>query len=264
MKTLFLKGMLMGICDSIPGISGGTIAFITGIYEKLILSINQIFDLRDFKNFSKNIKKIDFPFLIILGLGIFSAILLGSRLIAYLLDNYYAYTIAFFIGLIIASSKLIYEKIKKFDYLYGITGLIIGALFAALIPMNVNVTMPYVFLGGFVAISAMFLPGISGAFILLIMGLYEYIINALHNIEITTLLTFMLGAFFGALIISRVITYLFNKYKSSTLSFLLGLVIGSIAVPIRNIAESPGNIVIIILLVLVGAGIVLLVNRIKK
>jgi putative membrane protein len=274
---LFLKGLLMGICDIIPGISGGTIAFITGIYERLIHAVNNFsFKLvrsifkKNKSEFKKNVKKLDLAFLITLFLGIIIAILLGSRGIKYLLDNHFVYTISFFIGLILASSKIIFNNIKKHtvtNILFGVIGLTIGISLAFLIPATINPTLPYIFFGGFVAICAMFLPGISGAFILLIMGLYETIINALHDFNFTIILIFIIGAIVGALTISKVISHLFRNHKSKTLYLLLGLVIGAISVPVKNIYSITEvwswNILLIILFILIGIGVVGLINSLK-
>jgi len=254
---IFLKGVLMGICDMIPGISGGTIAFITGIYTRLIKAIKGfspqlIIDFfkcslkRDEDSLSKvkeDIKKLDLAFLIPLGIGIGTAILIGSRIITYLLENYFAYTMSFFIGLILASSKIIFKNIKNHHFkniLFGFIGIIVGILLSILIPLQVDPTLLYTFVGGFLAISAMFLPGISGAYILLILGIYEFMLKVLHNIldNISYFLIFIVGAILGAFTISRVISFLFSKDRCKTLYFLLGLVIGSLSIPIKRIYKS--------------------------
>ena len=240
----------MGACDIIPGISGGTIALITGIYEKLINSVKgfspsffkNLFT-RNKKELKKDIKKIDFPFLLTLVFGIAVAILLGSRAVSYFLKNYNAFTLSFFIGLVLASSKIMFENIKNHklkNVLFGLAGLVIGISFAFLIPLNITPTYAYVFFGGFVGISAMFLPGISGAFILLIMGLYEFIINTLHNPlnNLVFLLIFLAGIVAGAFFISRAVSFLFAKDKCKTLYFLMGLVLGSLSIPIKKVLEQ--------------------------
>jgi len=282
---LFLKGLLMGICDLVPGISGGTIAFITGIYERLInavkgFSLELIADFFSFvfnrdsnslHNLSNDIKKLDLGFLIVLFLGIFSALLIGSKVIKFLLESYFSYTLSFFMGLILASSIIIFENIKNHNFKnlgFGFVGLVIGILLAFLIPVNVNIGLGYVFMGGFFAISAMFLPGISGAFILLIMGLYEFMINVLYDVlgNLNFFIIFLLGAILGAFVISRVISFLFKKDKSKTLYFLLGLVLGTLSVPVRKIfgiidINNWFDISIIVGLFLLG---ILLVLFIKK
>ena len=277
---LFLKGILMGICDIIPGISGGTIAFITGIYSRLInavkaFSLKLIYDIFTFnkKELKQDIKKLDLGFLIILFLGIGFAVFAGSRVIKFLLTNYFAYTLSFFIGLILASSKIIFDNIKSHkmkNILFGIVGLIIGVSIGFLVPQDITPTLFYIFVGGFVAISAMFLPGISGAFILLIMGLYEFIINALHDISnnLNYLIVFGLGVILGAFSISRIISFLFKKDKCKTLYFLLGLVIGTMSIPLNKIFSGANfnilNSSVMIFFFLLSIFIVLIVSKYQK
>jgi putative membrane protein len=273
---LFLKGILMGIADLIPGISGGTIALITGIYSRLInavqgISPKLVIDAfrylfkRDKENLSllkEGIKRLDIIFLIILGLGIWTSIFIGSRIISFLLENYFVYTLSFFIGLILASSKAIYNKIERHhtkNKLFGLIGLVIGVLFTFLIPANLKPNLLYVFFSGFLAISAMFLPGISGAFILLILGMYEYMIDVLHNIfnKFSIFIVFVAGALVGMFTISRVVGYLFKKDRCKTLYVLLGLVIGSLSIPIKNIIINNGswnilNISLLLLFLVLG------------
>ena len=185
---VFVKGFLMGTADIIPGISGGTIAFITGIYFRFIGSVKNIniknaFEILNcilrlrFREFAERFVKYDFHFLLTLLIGIGTAILGISKIVTYLLENFAAYTLAFFVGLIIASSKIIFDEIKSHktgDILFGLFGFLIGIVMLILVPSKIaEPALWYVFLGGFVAISAMFLPGISGSFILLVLGLYQ-------------------------------------------------------------------------------------------
>lgn len=275
----------MGICDLIPGISGGTVAFITGIYEKLINSVKTIPELfyyffiylitlkkENFNELKKDVKKINPYFLLILTLGIIIALLAGSRIIKFLLDNYFVYTLAFFTGLILASSKIIFDNIENHkvkNILFSIFGLVFGILFSILIPLTITPSLHYVFLGGFFAASAMFLPGISGAFILLILGIYEFMINVLHNIQenIKYFLIFIAGALLGIFLISRVIAFLFKKDKCKTLYFLLGLVIGSLSIPIKKIFSritlQVFDISIIIFFIILGVLLVAIINSTK-
>ena len=254
---LFLKGVLMGICDLIPGISGGTIAFITGIYERLINAVKAFSpglffsfcrvltrpDTENKKVFKENVNKLDLGFLIVLFSGIATAILLGSRIIKHLLEHYYSFTIIFFIGLILASSKIIFDNIKNHQFknvVFGIFGLFVGFSLIFIVPKEMILNYFYVFLGGFFAISAMFLPGISGAFILVILGLYEFIIDCLHHIfaNIDYLIAFGIGVLLGCFTISRIVSYLFKKDKCKTLYFLLGFVIGATGIPFKKIYET--------------------------
>jgi len=277
---IFLKGLLMGICDLIPGISGGTIAFITGIYQRLIDAVKS-FNLRLLKSIfvgSKyerraSIQKLDLRFLITLITGIVVAILLGSRLIKFLLETHFSFTLAFFIGLILASSKIIFNHIQNHklkNIFFGLIGFLIGIAFVFLVPINIEPGLGYTFLGGFFAISAMFLPGISGAFILLILGLYEFMINVLHDISgnLSFLIVFILGAILGAMVISRVISWLFEKDKCKTLYFLLGLVIGALGIPIKRIIQetsfTTSNTIFIIVFLIIGIVLVSFVGRFRK
>ncbi len=272
---IYLKGILMGICDLIPGISGGTIAFISGIYERLINAVKNInfknyFSLlKDFK--MKKIIELDIIFLIVLFLGIISAIISGSHLISYLLNNYFVYIMSFFIGLIIASTKIIFDEIKshKFNnFFFMILAIIIFLPIFLMNNTNLGINVFTIFLAGFLAIFAMFLPGVSGSYILLVLGLYEQIIDAVKSLDIVFLIPFILGAIIGVLIVSRMISYLFHIAKSKTLYFLLGLVIVSLIVPIRKILEITDllfiNYLIMFILFLLGVGIVLLFSRFKK
>ena len=264
---IFLKGILMGICDLIPGISGGTIAFITGIYQRLISSVKNI------SPFKKNLKKVEFSFLFTLILGIGTALLIGAKLIKFLLDNYFGYTLSFFIGLILASSGIIFNNIKNHNLkniLFGIGGLIIGGIFTFLIPIEVQPSLLLVFIGGFFAISAMFLPGISGAFILLIMGLYGFMLEILQDIlnNLSYFLIFVVGAGIGAIIISRGISFLFKKDKCKTLYVLLGVVIGSLGIPLKKIIGEislrTSNVYVMGVLFLLGILLVTFIRLYEK
>ena len=281
--SIFLKGFLMGVCDLIPGISGGTIAFITGIYTRLIDAVRNfspklIYDIFTYPIHKKrdrlkeDIKKLDLLFLLVLMLGISSALLAGSRIIKFLLEDYYAYTLSFFIGLILVSSKVIFSHIQNHEIKnisFGLLGFVLG-LALCILRLPVTPTLGYVFLGGFLAVSAMFLPGISGAFILLIMGLYEFMINVLNDISsnLSYFLLFMAGALSGAFCISRIISFLFKKNKCKTLYVLLGLVIGALSTPLKKILQTAtfeiSTVFIMVFWLLLGALLVVFVTRRRK
>ena len=274
----------MGVCDLIPGISGGTIAFITGIYTRLIDAVKNfspklIYDIFTYPIHKKrdrlkeDIKKLDLLFLLVLMLGIGSALMIGSRIIKFLLMDYFAYTLSFFIGLILASSKIIFNHIQNHNIKnisFGFLGIALGLTLSMLVPLTVTPTLGYVFLGGFFAVSAMFLPGISGAFILLIMGLYEFMINVLNDISsnISYFLLFIAGALSGAFCISRIISFLFKKNKCKTLYVLLGLVIGALSTPLKRILQTAtfqiSNVFIMVFWLLLGALLVVLVTHRRK
>lgn len=281
---IYLKGFVMGICDIIPGVSGGTIAFITGIYAQLINAVKGfspklVYDIvmfpinRKTDSLKADIKQLDMGFLMILMLGIASAFAVGSRVIKFLMEEYFAYTLSFFIGLILASSKTIFEHIEDHsmkNILFCVLGFISGVISSLLVPMEITPSLGYVFLGGFCAVNAMFLPGISGAYILLIMGLYEFMVGVLNDLRnnIAFFLVFAAGAALGAFTISRIISFLFKKYRCRTLYVLLGLVIGALGTPVKKIAETTSfnvsNVLIMLFWCLLGGSLVVLLGIYKK
>lgn len=252
----FFKGLFMGACDIIPGISGGTIALITGIYERLISAIKKVTSKELFKSLplffnpsrygfvKKKLQEMDAFFLANVAVGIFAGVLLVSFLVSFLLEHYEAYTIAFFVGLIFASSKLIYDRIKpkKLECaLFAFLGFIVGISLIFIVPADVeSFTLLYVFISGFIAVSAMFLPGLSGAYLLLILGIYEYMIDVLHNVREKTadFFVFIIGGAAGVIVLSRIVTFFLERWRTKTLFFLLGIVLGGLSVPIKEIADA--------------------------
>ncbi len=241
-SVIFFKGILMGASDVVPGVSGGTIAFITGIYERLIEGIKNITNFvnpllkGNIKKASNEIFRIDFPFFIPLGLGIMIAFALGSRIIPYLMDNHPAFIFSFFFGLILASIKLVYKKVGKFSpsaVFFGCVGFMLSFLIVDLNNSLQSHTLPIIFFSGFIAICAMLLPGISGSFILLMLGQYRFMLDSLREIasRYMTVLAFAFGAVLGLLVFSRVMSYLLRKHHSSTMLFLIGLMLGALRVP---------------------------------
>ncbi|MGK0208987.1 MAG: putative membrane protein [Patescibacteria group bacterium] len=273
----FLNGMLMGICDLVPGISGGTMAFVLGIYERLILAVSGLISFTAIDEVFSGIfswdravfRKYDLGFLFTLLFGILTSLILGARIVSYLLEHYFVYTISFFIGLILSSALLIFRAIKSHtfgDYMFGVLGFVLGVLLLFLIPISVEVSELYIFFSGFIGISAMFLPGISGSYLLYILGSYETMLSAASDPvgSIGIIVVFGLGALLGALSIAKLIGYLFRHYESVTLYFLFGFVIGSLGVPLRDVlGYSLGYVEVMIGLVLFLAGmiVVLLVEK---
>lgn len=230
-----IKGMVMGMADLIPGVSGGTIAFITGIYEELIDSLSElkfslIKDLHK-KGFKYFWKKINAPFLISLFFGIFISILIFSKFITWLLVDYPILTWSFFFGLVLSSILYVIKKIEKWNLITALL-LIIGTFVAYKITkleaFNSTDSYLYIFLSGAVAICAMILPGISGAFILVLMGSYSSILQAISNKEILKILSFGAGAIIGLLTFSKFLKFLFDKYKNETFSILTGFMAGAL------------------------------------
>ncbi|MAW07488.1 MAG: DUF368 domain-containing protein [Halobacteriovoraceae bacterium] len=237
--TLYLKGMLMGIADLIPGVSGGTIAFITGIYNDLLGAISQINASFIKELFSKNYKaaleKSSARFLIILVSGIGTSIFLFARLMHYLMENHAIPTWALFFGLILASIFSLGRNIKN---ILGVNLLwiFIGAGFAyavvSLVPVSTPESYYFIFLCGFIAIMAMILPGLSGSFLLLILGKYQFITGAIKSPfsdnNLMIMLIFSVGALCGLLLFSRILKYFLNNFHEPTMAFLVGVLIGSL------------------------------------
>lgn len=225
----------MGIAEIIPGVSGGTIAFITGIYEELIYSIKSV-DLKAIKLFSqlqlRNFwKHINGNFLITLVSGMAISILLFSRIISYLLDFHPFKIWGLFFGLIIASAIFILKKIDSFNfliYLSLIFGLLLASYISLVSPTMTSNSSISIFTSGAIAISAMILPGISGSFILVFLSKYEFILNALNEFNFEVLSIFILGCIFGLVFFSRIITFLFNRFSSVVISLLVGFLFGSL------------------------------------
>lgn len=225
----------MGCADVIPGVSGGTVAFITGIYEELINSIKSI-DFGAFRLlFSLRIvefwKRINGNFLICVLAGIVTSLLSLSRLMTYLLEYHPIAIWSFFFGLILVSSPLILRDIHKWNagtVVSFILGIGIAYLITVLSPTETPTNLFFIFFCGALAICAMILPGISGAFILLLIGKYEYMITALINFNIPVILVFVLGCFLGLLGFSHFLSWILTHYRFPTLALLAGFMIGSL------------------------------------
>ncbi|WP_276166193.1 DUF368 domain-containing protein [Zobellia alginiliquefaciens] len=230
-----LKGMAMGAADVVPGVSGGTIAFISGIYEELITSINNV-DLSLFKELKENgLKsawtKLNGNFLMALFLGIGISVLSLAKLVSWLLENKPILIWSFFFGLVIASILLVGKEVQKWNA-KTIIALIVGAAIAYYItilpPSESADSLPYLFLSGALAICAMILPGISGAFILVLLGSYKTIIDAVHNLDFKVIGVVGVGAIFGLLSFAKLLKWMFNNQKNLTLALLTGFIVGSL------------------------------------
>ncbi|CAN5394396.1 DUF368 domain-containing protein [soil metagenome] len=232
---LFLKGMAMGGADVVPGVSGGTIAFITGIYEELLGSI-QAFDATAIRLISK-LKFREFwehvngNFLLVLVSGIILSLVTLARVIAYLLEYYPIQLWSFFFGLIIISAIIVAREITKWTpdvVVAGFFGIGVALYITLATPAQTPTDLWFIFLSGAIAICAMILPGISGSFILLIMGKYEYIISALRNMDLAVILVFMIGCVVGILSFAKLISWLLKRYHNLTIAILAGFMIGSL------------------------------------
>ena len=232
---LSLKGMAMGAADVVPGVSGGTIAFITGIYEELLDSIKSVdkealtlllkFDLKGFWT------KINGNFLLFLFAGIVISLLSLAKVVSHLLLTYPIQVWSFFFGLIIISAVLVLRQVKAWgaaSILAGLIGIGIAYFISVASPSETPTDLWFVFITGAVAICAMILPGISGAFILLIMGKYEFIVNALSERIYLVVGVFILGCLTGILSFSRVISWVLKKHYNVAVALLAGFMIGSL------------------------------------
>jgi putative membrane protein len=232
-----LKGAAMGAANVIPGVSGGTIAFITGIYERLIHALKSLdldalrmlFKL-DFKAFSR---KVDLVFLAFLFVGIAVSILSLAKLLELALTNHEAFTLAFFFGLIIASVLGVGRQISKINAVV-IIGFLVGTAIAVAIaflpPATANDGFFYLVLCGMVAICSMILPGLSGSYILLLMGNYLLVLQAISGFEFRVLLPIGVGCAVGLVLFSRLLSYLFAHFRDLTIALLTGFVAGSLLI----------------------------------
>lgn len=267
--VLVLKGFVIGIANVIPGVSGGTLALILGIYERFIKSLSNfslhsfktIFFLLSFKKknyeaFKAEMKRIDALFLLLLLFGLGAALVAFSSLITYLIENHHDITYGFFFGLILVSIKVPLSMIKKHDFKVVLAGIIgIGIVVAlALLQSDADKIasaqkaqeaaqasgtltaqldigrIVMVFVAGILATSAMILPGISGSFISLLLGQYFFLLEAIATGNVAVLLIYVAGAIIGIKLFAKVMELLFEKYRNGVMAFLTGLVIGSLYV----------------------------------
>jgi len=234
-SILFLKGMAMGISDLIPGISGGTIALLLGIYKDFISSLKSI-NYKSFiylvrLDFKKLNNQLNLCFLLPVFFGILSSIFIFSSLISFLLLDYKILLFSFFFGLIFFSSIRLVSNLNPsstLDFLTVFVGLVIGLSFFFVSSLSTSNSIFSIFLAGFIAISAMLLPGISGSYILLILGKYEFMLDSISSFNWINILIFSLGAIAGILSFSKMIHYLLKNYYRSTIFFLSGLMMGAL------------------------------------
>lgn len=246
---LFLKGIAMGAADVVPGVSGGTIAFISGIYEELVATIHNLnlkfFSIWKERGFLAAWEVYNLRFLLVLFGGVAISLFSLSKLIGWLLTNHPLLIWSFFFGLIVASILYIGKQIKPWNIKIILAILLagFGSYFITLAePMASTDSNWFLFLSGFIAIIAMILPGISGAFILLLLGSYEVIIKTINDFResifqgnwellgesLLKIVVFMLGAILGLKLFSGVLTWLFKNYKNITLAVLTGFMIGAL------------------------------------
>lgn len=292
--VIMLKGIAMGAADVVPGVSGGTIAFISGIYEELLGSISNINlkllkTLRD-KGLKQAWKQANGNFLAALLTGVFVSIVSLAKVISWLLANHPILVWSFFFGLVLASVIYIAKQVTKWNAV-SVFLLFLGAAVAYYITtlnplVSENSSMLFMFLAGAIAICAMILPGISGSFILVLLGAYKPVLAAVNNRDFTTIAVVAMGAVIGLLSFSRVLKYLFENYKNYTLVLLTGFIIGSLnkiwpwkkvltyrtnshgeQVPFNELSISPfsfegdSQLLYASMLAIVGFGLILLLEK---
>ncbi len=266
----------MGSADVVPGVSGGTMALITGIYERFISALRSInfnfvvmFFKRDKEGARESWGAIDLPFLVPLVLGILAAILVGARVVVYVLETAPGPTYAFFFGLILASAGFVSKYVERLDakhLMLGVLGFVIVFYITGMDEVVANHSLPIIFVAGAISVCAMVLPGISGSLMLLIMGQYEYLLTALNEWDMKVLITFGAGAATGILLFSRLLHWLLEHYKSVTMAFLFGSMLGALRLPAEMIHEtvdysSMANIIGIVAVAAFGFFIVLVLEK---
>lgn len=244
---LYLKGMAMGAADVVPGVSGGTIAFISGIYEELINALRSL-DHRAVKVLFKEgpvaaWSAINGNFLAVLVSGILTSIVLLSRVVKYLLENHPLPLWSFFFGLILMSALMIYREAKDRHFTHHVL-LCIGAVIAVVItwirPVEVEPNLWLYFASAALAICAMILPGISGSFILLLIGMYPHVINAISHLDFPVLIVFAAGCGIGLMAFSHVLSWLLRRWHDAMLLFMTGFLVGSLSMvwPWKQVVET--------------------------
>jgi len=228
-------GFLMGTANIIPGVSGGTIALMLGIYQSLIDSLKsfdkELIHLLMSLRFKKALEHIQASFLLPLLTGVLIAIFSLSKVLSYLLDNYQVWVFSFFFGLILASVPVIAKHVRPWNRIsisLGILTATIMYLLIGLVPVRTPESYWFLFFSGALAICTMILPGISGSFVLVLIGKYQFILEAIKNLDFVPLGVVALGCIVGLLSFVKILSWLMNKYPNPTMAVLTGLVLGSV------------------------------------
>lgn len=258
MLRLFVTGFSMGSADLVPGVSGGTMALIFGIYEDLIHSIKTVSGKALRLALQGKIRAalwvVPWEFLVPLGVGILVAIFSLARLIAHLLANHPVFVWSFFFGLVAASVWVVGRRVGRWDAkAYGAmaAGAVATYLIVGAVPVHTPAELPVFFLAGMIAIIAMILPGISGSFLLVLMGKYAQLLEAVTNRDVITLGVFVLGAAVGLALFSRFLSYMFAHHHQPMMSFLTGVLLGSLRKvwpwkePVKTELDPHGNEIVL-------------------
>lgn len=235
LMRLFGIGLVMGAAEIVPGVSGGSIAFITGIYERLLNAIKNFTPMLLLKLKNDGIKAtwvaVDANFLLILLSGMVVSVVLLASGLNHLLENQPVMIWSFFFGLVLLSAWIVLRRITRFGLDIGFAigvGIAFGYIITAAVPLNLSPTPLNLFFGGVIAISAWVLPGISGSFILLILGLYRFVIEAIADLNLLLLVSFAAGCGIGIVAFSHLLSRLLARYQNETLAVLTGVMLGSL------------------------------------
>lgn len=231
-----LKGFAMGAANVIPGVSGGTIALITGIFGRIINALNGLMSFKTWKllfagKFKEFVSKVDGRFLLAVMIGAVLSVFTLAKLMQYLLDQYPVQTWAFFLGMIAASAVFMLAEVRCWRVSYGLwiaVGIGLGIALCTLSPTETTDDLWFIFICGAIAICTMILPGVSGSFILLLLGKYEYIMNAISNLNWPVLAAFGIGCAIGIVAFSKALHWLLARYQQQTMLVLVGFVMGSL------------------------------------
>ena len=261
------RGLAIGVADLVPGVSGATIALILGIYEKLILEISGLIRRpRTLADVCGNLRR-DWAFLILTGAGVASAVLLGSLVIPGLVANHPLIVFSLFSGLIASSAFILARGVHgtRRQTLWLITGALIGAAVAmSPVGIDVPVTSASTVTAGFFAIGAMLIPGISGSYVLVLLGYYTHVFTAIGSFDLRFLSFFALGAIGGALTAVMIISRLLKRYHTQTMLVLIGLVAGALGRPLGIAVQAIGtssDIIVLVLIVVIGSVIPFALTR---
>jgi len=253
----FIKGMGMGIANIIPGVSGGTIALITGIFKRLINALKSI-DLHALKllfggKWKAFTEKTDLYFLVAVFSGAIIAIVLLARIFGYLFDEYPVYIWSFFFGLILASVYFVGKTVERWRlsvYIFFLLGTVTAVLFTFFTPATQNDGFFYLVICGVVAVCSMILPGLSGSFVLILMGNYQLVaIDAINNRDLTILFPVLIGAVLGLIGFSHLLSWVFKKFRDQTIAALTGFILGSLGIiwpwkdPIEQIFSNKTKVI---------------------
>jgi len=291
---IYLRGVAMGAADAVPGVSGGTIALVTGIYERLVDAITdldpwlltllpRLHTAAGRAELRRELAAMDLGFLIALGLGVLTALVTVSRVMEVALEEFTALTFAFFFGLILASAVVLYGEVSLGTprrAAAAVVGLVVGFVLTGELTAVLPTTPVVALLAGGIAVSAMILPGISGSFLLLVLGQYGYAVRSLSGFTDalvaldtaglrtygTVVVAFGIGGVVGLLTIARVIEYALEHHRAATIAFLVSLMVGALRLPVERILDSTGSfdaglLAGLVLAAVVGGALVIGIDR---